>query len=91
MAAGRVQPSVSGMSTRHPTLRVEVSFTGAPPVPRIERASGVSDVEVDGRTVRCLVAGSVQPFLEALWGHEVLSLSSVPAIDEMSTHKGDLR
>jgi hypothetical protein len=64
------------MTRKQPTQRVEVSFVGAPPARQIERASGVSDVEVDGRTVRCLVCGSFQPFLEALSGHEVVSLSA---------------
>lgn len=61
--------------------RVEVGFVGAAPVRRIERASGVSEVGVDadGRTVRCVVDGSFQPFLDALRGHEVLTLQSTPA------------
>jgi hypothetical protein len=66
------------MTRGQPTQRVEVSFVGAPPALQIERASGVSDMEVDGRTVRCLVCGSFQPFLEALRGHEVVSLRSEP-------------
>jgi len=56
--------------------RVEVSFVGQPPVRVVERAAGVSDVEVEGPTLRCLVHGSFQPFLEALRGHEVISLLS---------------
>jgi hypothetical protein len=59
-----------------PTQRVEVSFVGAPPVQQIERASGVSAVEIDGPVLRCVVRGSFQPFLEALRGHEVISLES---------------
>ena len=39
----------------------------------------MSDVEVDGRRVRCLVSGSVQPFLEALHGYEVIGLTATPA------------
>jgi hypothetical protein len=66
------------MTRGQPTQRVEISFVGAPPARQIERASGVSDVEVDGRTVRCLVCGSFQPFLEALSGHEVVSLCACP-------------
>jgi hypothetical protein len=58
--------------------RVEVTFIGAPPARQIERASGVSDVEIDGSVLRCLVLGSFQPFLEALRGHEVMSLTSTP-------------
>ncbi len=56
--------------------RIEVTFVGPPPARQIERASGVSEVEVDGRVLRCTVFGSFQPFLEALRGHEVLSLKS---------------
>jgi hypothetical protein len=66
------------MIARHPTQRVEVSFVGTPPARQIERASGVSEVDVDGLIVRCLVTGSFQPFLEALRGHEVITLQSTP-------------
>jgi hypothetical protein len=59
--------------------RVEVSFVGAPPAQAIERASGVSEMEIDGSVLRCTVAGSFQPFLEALRGHEVISLTSTAA------------
>lgn len=59
--------------------RVEVSFVGVPPAQQVERASGVSEMQVDGSVLRCLVSGSFQPFLEALRGHEVLSLNSTPA------------
>ena len=57
--------------------RVEVSFVGAAPLQQLERASGVSEVEVHGRILRCTINGSFQPFLEALRGHEVLSLRSI--------------
>jgi hypothetical protein len=63
------------------TWRVEVTFVAAPPSRQIERASGVSEVEVDGHTVRCLVSGSFQPFLEALRGREVIGLTSIPVHD----------
>jgi hypothetical protein len=56
--------------------RVEVRCVGLPPAQRVERASGVSEVEVDGPVLRCIVCGSFQPFLEALRGHEVISLTS---------------
>ena len=58
--------------------RVEVTFVGVPPAPQVKRASGVSDVRIDGSILRCLVMGSFQPFLEALRGHEVISLKSTP-------------
>jgi hypothetical protein len=84
MAAHRALPRLRGMSARHPVQRVEVSFVGPPPVRRIERASGVSEVSADGPVVRCLVTGSFQPFLEALRGHEVLTLQSTPAAEPAS-------
>jgi hypothetical protein len=66
------------MTRELPTQRVEVSFVGAPPAQQVERASGVSEVEVDGSVLRCLVCGSFQPFLEALHGHEVVNLGTSP-------------
>jgi hypothetical protein len=76
MAARRVLPRLQTMIAKHPVQRVEVSFVGAPPVRQIERASGVSEVDIDGPVVRCLVTGTFQPFLEALRGHEVITLQS---------------
>ena len=63
------------------TQRVEVTFIGTPPTRQIARASGVTDVQVDGHLVRCLVYGSFQPFLEALRGYEVTSLTAIPTRD----------
>jgi len=65
------------MAEKLPTQRVEVTFVGAPPARQVERAVGVSEVHVEGRILRCTVFGSFQPFLEALRGHEVISLKSV--------------
>jgi hypothetical protein len=59
-----------------PIRRVEVTFVGAAPARRVERASGVSEVESDGSVLRCLIRGSFQPFLEALRGYEVIVLNS---------------
>jgi hypothetical protein len=73
------------MIAKHPVQRVEVSFVGTPPVRQIEQASGVSEVDIDGPIVRCLVAGSFQPFLEALRGHEVITLQSTPAAGPASS------
>ena len=61
--------------------RVEVTFIGTPPRRQIAGASGVADVRVDGHLVRCLVCGSFQPFLEALRGYEVTSLTAIPTRD----------
>ena len=57
--------------------RVEVRFVGPPPVRQVVRALGVSDVRVEGSVLRCTVYGSFQSFLEALRGHEVISLKSI--------------
>ena len=65
------------------TQRVEVTFVGHPPTRQIERAQGVSEVHVDGPLVRCLVCGSFQPFLEALRGYEVVSLTATVASGEV--------
>lgn len=61
------------------TWRVEVTFIASPPTRQLERASGVSHVEVDDHALRCVVTGSFQPFLEALRGSEVIGLTSIPA------------
>ena len=63
-----------------PIRRVEVTFVGTAPARKVERASGVSDVEIDGSILRCLVCGSFQPFLEALRGHEVVGFNSTSAL-----------
>ena len=74
------------------TQTVEVTFVGTPPTRQIERASGVSGVQVDGQVVRCLVCGSFQPFLEAVRGYEVVSLTAIPASDEpVARTQGDDR
>jgi hypothetical protein len=57
--------------------RIEVTFVGHPPAGQVERASGVSEVEIEGQVLRCTVCGSFQPFLEALRGHEVINLKSI--------------
>jgi hypothetical protein len=67
------------MTEQPASQRVEVHFVGPPPARQIARASGVSDVEVDGSRVRCAVCGSFQPFLEALRGYEVIALTATPA------------
>ena len=66
------------MDAKPLTHRVAVSFVGRPPVARLHRASGVSEVDVDGPIVNCVVAGSFQPFLEALRGSEVITVRSTP-------------
>jgi hypothetical protein len=76
MSGGRLR--LTTMTEELPTQRVEVHFVSPPPARQIARASGVSDVEVNGYRVRCFVCGSFQPFLEALRGYEVVGLSATP-------------
>ena len=66
------------MSDELSVQRVEVTFVGVPPAPQIKRASGVSDVQIQGSILRCLVIGRFQPFLEAIRGYEVMNLKSTP-------------
>jgi hypothetical protein len=68
---------------------VEVSFVGTPPLRRVARAAGVSDVEVSGGVLRCLVYGSFQPFLEAIRGYEVVRLTTTTSIQAEDDHAGD--
>ncbi len=68
--------------------RVNATFVGSPPTRQIARASGVTEVNVEGRRLRCLVNGSFQPFLEALRGYEVISLTSTPSLSRAEPHPG---
>ena len=79
MSALRLATRLKTMTEKLLIQRVEVRFVSAPPGQQIEGASGVSEVQIDGAILRCLVCGSFQPFLEALRGHEVISLTSTPA------------
>jgi hypothetical protein len=74
------------MTEELPSRRVEVTFVGRPPARQMARASGVAEVETDGCRLRCLVSGSFQPFLEALRGYEVMSLTSTPALSRAVLH-----
>ena len=67
----------------HATGRSHLSWH--PARPQIERASGVSEVVIEGQVVRCLVTGSFQPFLEALRGCEVITLQATPAHQKENT------
>lgn len=58
-----------------------MTFLGTPPSRQVERAAGVTDVQVEGQVVRCLVCGSFQPLLEAVRGYEVINLTAIPAPD----------
>ncbi len=91
MPAAPARPNLTSMVEELRTHRVEVSFVGTPPTRQVERASGVSYVAVEGSILRCLVCGSFQPFLEALHGHEVVSLTSLPVGPSHSTRSARSR
>jgi hypothetical protein len=84
MPVGGPAASLTDVSERLPTKRVEVRFVGRPPTSRVECAQGVSDVEVDGSVLRCLVSGSFQPLLDAVRGYEVVDLNAVSVENERS-------
>ena len=69
--------TLASMAQQESMRRLEVTFVGAPQARQVALASGVSDVEVNDHRLRCVVEGSVQPFLEALHGSEVITLTSV--------------
>jgi ABC-2 type transport system ATP-binding protein len=63
-------------------LTVEATFDGS--VPDLSNVAGVSNVVVQGATVRCQVRGSVQPLLGALASASVRELlSREPSLEEL--------
>jgi hypothetical protein len=78
---GPLPAQAERMTHQLPSQRVQVTFVGTPPARQVARASGVSEVKVDGRQLSCLVSGSVQPFLEALRGSEVLNITSISTLE----------
>jgi len=76
--AGSVGGQSRGMTQPRLRQRVHLTFVGTPPARQLARASGVSEVKVNGHQLTCLVSGSFQPFLEALRGSEVITLTSIP-------------
>jgi hypothetical protein len=72
--------TLASMAEEQSIHRLEVTFVGSPPARQVALASGVSEVEVDNHHLRCLVQGSIQPFLETLHGYEVITLTSSPAL-----------
>ena len=71
--------------------RVEVTFVGPPPARQVALASGVTEVEVDGRRLRCFICGSFQPFLEALHGSEVKPDLHTVIVSMTSSNKRSFR
>jgi hypothetical protein len=77
---------LTSMTKELASQRVEVTFVGPPPARQIAQAIGVTEVKVDGHRVCCLVWGSFQPFLEALHGYEVISVTSTPTLSRAELH-----
>jgi ABC-2 type transport system ATP-binding protein len=70
-------------------LRVRAEFAAS--VPDVARLQGVSNVVVDGRTMECDVAGSMQPLLRALADAGVIHMTTrEPSLEELFvSHYGD--
>jgi ABC-2 type transport system ATP-binding protein len=63
-------------------VSVEITFSGRPP--SLAKVAGVRDVAVDGNRVQCQVSGPIQPLLDALDGHTVVSMfSREPSLEEL--------
>jgi ABC-2 type transport system ATP-binding protein len=63
-------------------VRVELLFAAKPPA--LAEVKGITEVEVDGKRVRCHVTGPIQPLLDALDGHSVVEmLSHEPSLEEL--------
>ena len=73
------------------TSRVEVHLTTTPPLTRLARAAGVSEVAVSGTVLTCLVSGSFQPLLECLLGYEVVRLWSSAANPSAHPNIGEVK
>src|SRR5689334_4151515 len=78
MSLLRPFPSLRNMTRELPVQRVEVSFVGVPPAQQVTRASGVSEVEIDGATC-------------AVWSAAVFSHSSRPCAVTKSSACGRYR
>jgi ABC-2 type transport system ATP-binding protein len=64
------------------SVTVELTFSASPPA--LEHVTGVRQVEVDGKRVRCQLTGPVQPLLDAIAGHKVVEmLSREPSLEEL--------
>lgn len=55
---------------------VEIEFAGSIPIEAVQHASGVADVRIDGRRMRCTVRGDFAPLLAVLDHAHVIDLVS---------------
>jgi ABC-2 type transport system ATP-binding protein len=64
--------------------QVELRFAGPPPVDAVRAAAGVSQVSVTGMRLLCTVHGGFGQLLEAIAGHEVVTMASQePSLEEL--------
>jgi ABC-2 type transport system ATP-binding protein len=64
--------------------QVELRFAGPPPVDAVRAAAGVSQVSVTGMRLTCTVRGGFGQLLEAIAGHEVVTMASQePSLEEL--------
>jgi ABC-2 type transport system ATP-binding protein len=83
LRAGRLVDIGTLSELRHlASVSVEATFEGCPP--DLSPVPGVSAVRVEGHTVRCQVAGSVEPLVQALAASGVRQLlSREPSLEEL--------
>lgn len=64
--------------------RVEIVFSGPPPVSQLQHVEGVARLEVNENRVTCAVHGTFTPLLTSIAGHPVISLTShEPTLEEL--------
>jgi ABC-2 type transport system ATP-binding protein len=64
--------------------QVELRVAGPPPVDAVRAAAGVSQVSVTGMRLSCTVRGGFGQLLEAIAGHEVVTMASQePSLEEL--------
>ena len=64
--------------------RIEIEFSGDPPVERLRTVAGVDELTVSGRTVTAMHRGTFEPLLAALAGEPVASFTSrEPSLEEI--------
>jgi ABC-2 type transport system ATP-binding protein len=64
--------------------RIEISFSGEPPLAALGAVPGLEQVRADGRQVTAILRGNVEPLLDAIRGRGVVDLQSrEPSLEEV--------
>lgn len=62
---------------------IEIEFSENPPVERLRAVPGLENIELEGRSLRCILRGPFGPLVDALAGANVVSLTShEPTLEE---------